>query len=531
MKKVLLCSFAVMGVLTSAQTYCTPEFASGCNYGDQINNFTIPNASFSHLSTGCSTAAYGDFTAQTISMNAGVNYPFTVTHDYASQHVKIWIDFNNDFTFDDATELVAMGTSVGTGTSAATNSTISMPVNAPVGLHRMRVADRYDNDPIPCNVDGYGEAHDYIVNVGAAPSCLAPSGLSVTAVSSNSATLSWVAPTSSVGVGYEYYVTTSSAAPSSTVTPTGSVGSSTLTTPLNSLSPITGYHVWVRSVCTTTSKSDWSASATFTTLCGVVTPNFTFDFASGVNTCWQNADSGTPATAPSGNSSNWYESGFLNNGYTGAMKVNLYTSSFFPTTFDSWLITPVFNLSSGGYRVKFDYGLTQFADTTAASLGSDDVVQFVISQDGGVTWTVLQTWNASSSISNTGTQYTFDLGNYLGANTKFGFYATNGSVADTNDVDFSIDNFVVESVNLSTSEVSQVKNTVKVYPNPFADVLNISDIKNVKTVSVLDIAGRIVKTIEKPSSTLQLGDLKSGMYIIVLNMNDGSQQTIKAIKK
>lgn len=84
---------------------------------------------------------------------------------------------------------------------------------------------------------------------------------------------------------------------------------------------------------------------------------------------------------------------------------------------------------------------------------------------------------------------------------------------------------------LSTSETAQVKNDVTVYPNPFADILNISDVKNVKSVSVIDIAGRLIKTIEKPSSALQLRELKSGMYIVVLNMNDGSKQTIKAIKK
>ncbi|MCI3938667.1 choice-of-anchor J domain-containing protein [Chryseobacterium aahli] len=84
---------------------------------------------------------------------------------------------------------------------------------------------------------------------------------------------------------------------------------------------------------------------------------------------------------------------------------------------------------------------------------------------------------------------------------------------------------------LGTNDVSGVKNTLKAYPNPFADVLNISDVKNVKSISVIDIAGRVVKTLDKPSSALQLGELKSGLYVIVLNMNDGSQQTIKAIKK
>ncbi|MBW7674994.1 GEVED domain-containing protein [Chryseobacterium chendengshani] len=530
MKKVLLTGFLAFGLITSAQTYCVPEFSSGCNDGDQIDSFEIPNANFSHLDTGCSTGAYGDFTAQTISMNAGVNYPFSITHDYGSQNVAIWIDFNNDGTFEASTELVATGSSV-SGSNIATNSSIAIPATAPVGLHRMRVADRYNTAPIPCNIDGYGEAHDYTVNIGAAPSCLAPNGLSVTAVSSTSATLSWVAPTSTVGVGYEYYLSTSSASPSSTTAATASVASPTITATLSGLSSITTYYVWVRSVCTTTTKSDWSSAASFTTLCGVVVPNFTFDFASGVNVCWSNADTGTPATGPSGTYSNWYEDGFLNNGYTGAMKVNLYTSSFFPTTFDSWLITPVFDLSAGGYRVKFDYGLTQYGDTTAGTMGSDDVVQFVVSQDGGTTWTVLQTWNEASAVSNTSTQYSLDLTSYMGANTKFAFYATNGSVADTNDVDFFIDNLIVEPISLATSEVSNVRNNIKAYPNPFSDVLNISDVANVKSVSVVDIAGRLVKSIDKPTSALHLEELKSGLYMVILNMNDGSKQTIKAIKK
>ncbi len=84
---------------------------------------------------------------------------------------------------------------------------------------------------------------------------------------------------------------------------------------------------------------------------------------------------------------------------------------------------------------------------------------------------------------------------------------------------------------LSTSEVSGAKNEIKAYPNPFADVLNISDISKVKSLSVVDLAGRVVKTIDNPSSALQLGDLKQGMYLVTLNMKDGSKQTIKAIKK
>ncbi|SHE50819.1 Por secretion system C-terminal sorting domain-containing protein [Chryseobacterium arachidis] len=87
------------------------------------------------------------------------------------------------------------------------------------------------------------------------------------------------------------------------------------------------------------------------------------------------------------------------------------------------------------------------------------------------------------------------------------------------------------SIVLATHEVKESKNNIKVYPNPFSDVLNISDIANVKTVWIADISGRVVKTVVKPDAILYLNELKQGVYIITLEMKDGSKQTIKAIKK
>jgi len=84
---------------------------------------------------------------------------------------------------------------------------------------------------------------------------------------------------------------------------------------------------------------------------------------------------------------------------------------------------------------------------------------------------------------------------------------------------------------LGTSEIASNGKGIKVYPNPFTDVLSFSDISNVKSVSIIDVAGRLVKTIDNPSSTLQLGDLKQGMYLVTLTMKDGAKQTIKVIKK
>ncbi|SMC67001.1 T9SS type A sorting domain-containing protein [Chryseobacterium sp. YR221] len=89
----------------------------------------------------------------------------------------------------------------------------------------------------------------------------------------------------------------------------------------------------------------------------------------------------------------------------------------------------------------------------------------------------------------------------------------------------------INKENLATSETSKAKNTVQAYPNPFTEVLNISKIDQVKSISISDISGRLMKSIDQPASVLQLGDLKSGIYLVTLNMKDGSKQTIKAIKK
>ncbi|WP_084681405.1 T9SS type A sorting domain-containing protein [Chryseobacterium soli] len=84
---------------------------------------------------------------------------------------------------------------------------------------------------------------------------------------------------------------------------------------------------------------------------------------------------------------------------------------------------------------------------------------------------------------------------------------------------------------LAVSEASQVKNKIRLYPNPAADILNISDTSKVKSVAISDFSGRIVKTVDNPGSAIQVGELKSGVYIVMLTMKDGSKQGIKIIKK
>lgn len=106
------------------------------------------------------------------------------------------------------------------------------------------------------------------------------------------------------------------------------------------------------------------------------------------------------------------------------------------------------------------------------------------------------------------------------------YYSGTSDSAEGN-FDMSITSSVLGTAEVKTEKIKEIK----AYPNPFADTLNISDISEVKSILIIDVAGRLVKTIDKPSSSLYLGELKQGMYLVTLNMRDGSRQIIKAIKK
>lgn len=74
------------------------------------------------------------------------------------------------------------------------------------------------------------------------------------------------------------------------------------------------------------------------------------------------------------------------------------------------------------------------------------------------------------------------------------------------------------------------KTEVSLYPNPFTDILKISDIKGVKSISITDASGRTVQNVA-PASELHLGQLKAGLYFVNLKFEDGTVKTIKSIKK
>ncbi|WP_417875188.1 T9SS type A sorting domain-containing protein [Xanthomarina gelatinilytica] len=82
---------------------------------------------------------------------------------------------------------------------------------------------------------------------------------------------------------------------------------------------------------------------------------------------------------------------------------------------------------------------------------------------------------------------------------------------------------------LSVDDISLDENTVKLYPNPATDVVNIKTNQTIKNVAVFNVNGQKVLDIANQSQ-INISNLPTGMYFLSINTNQ-SNQTIKILKK
>jgi hypothetical protein len=131
-------------------------------------------------------------TADTTVLLKGHTYTVTLTHSRDSvlfptvrNNIRVWIDYNNNFSFDDAGETVI---SADYQTYGIFTATFTVPSTAPTGTVRLRATAKMSSDgghtaPTSCDVPadpvGYhGEMEDYTMKI------MAPTGISETNASS-----------------------------------------------------------------------------------------------------------------------------------------------------------------------------------------------------------------------------------------------------------------------------------------------------------------------------------------------------------
>ena len=143
---------------------CQPQ--ADCSFGDGLQLFNV-----GEINNPSACEGYGDFTDQVAYLDENSTYSLTVTTGYGDQHVKVWIDFNDDSNFTSDEVVVPefiIAPEAGAGSYTETVDLV-VPDGAPMGMHRMRAKTNWQAE-VPndaCEETQYGETEDYSANIGA----------------------------------------------------------------------------------------------------------------------------------------------------------------------------------------------------------------------------------------------------------------------------------------------------------------------------------------------------------------------------
>ncbi len=352
------------------------------------------------------------------------------------------------------------------------------------------------------------------IQVNVASTCPTPTNVVVSDIAASAFTVSWAA-TTPTPASYDVYVTSGTALPTSSTAPTVSnvLGTSTV---VSGLTPGTSYRIYVRAVCSGNTPGDWSISNFLvTTFCGVsgVPYNQNFESATipGMPPCTSNFNAG------SGN--NWVTQNNPGNGFTSNTLVYNYSAS---SAANTWFFTSPIQLEAGvAYKLQFRYGASSssYIEKLKVSYGTANTV-------AGMTTDIISLTNVSQTTPQTGT--------YIFTPTTSGIYYLGfNCFSNSNQFNLYVDDIAL-TVNVALGTQSpQIENHdgIVIYPNPFRDVINIKNAKDISTIHVIDLSGRLLKTIQSPENKVNLETLSSGAYILQIIHKNGEKRCFKILKQ
>lgn len=345
--------------------------------------------------------------------------------------------------------------------------------------------------------------------------CLAPTNVILSNMTSATVDAAWTAPASAPGMGYDIYYSTNSTPPTSTSVP-NLTGITANPYTIQGLSSATTYYIWVRSRCSATDQSAWTNIASALTLCAPVTTlSENFDsYGTAAFTslpCWGRVQTGNGATNTNGN---------------GAMSGtrHILQRSIAVGDVTIAILPELSNINAGTHTLKFN------AYCGVANTGKLEVGYMTNPADAS-TFTLIQQLNIinTSYAPTTGTsEYSVNIPNTVPAGARL---AIRNTFALSGSSQYFWDNISwAPTVVLGVSDIS-AKQDIVIYPNPFTDTITISGDVQLQSVVVYDLSGKMIKEFRGSEKTISLHSLTSGVYMVKLNMKNGSSKTVKAVKK
>ncbi|WP_284464404.1 fibronectin type III domain-containing protein [Chryseobacterium sp.] len=338
------------------------------------------------------------------------------------------------------------------------------------------------------------------------PTCMAPSNIVLSDITSASASIGWTASIPTPASGYDIYYSTSNTPPTSSTVP-NVIGATGNPYTLQGLNSATTYYFWVRARCSTTDQSAWTNVVSALTLCAPKTSlfeNFDSYNAGLINNapCW-----GRLATG----------SGNVSISSTGAYSGTKHVLQRSVTGSSMAILPELSNINAGTHSLKFRAYCS--ANTGVMHIGyvtdPTNIASFVLIQDVNITNTAY----AGAS------EYSIVVPNTVPATARLAIFVNGANINYYYD-----DVSWVPTIDLGVSDVT-AKHDIIIYPNPFTDTITISGEQELKSLSIYDASGKIVKEVRSSEKTISLHELNSGMYMIKLIMKNGSSKIIKAVKK
>jgi Secretion system C-terminal sorting domain len=352
------------------------------------------------------------------------------------------------------------------------------------------------------------------ISITESPSCLNPTSIIASNITSNSVDLSWTDGSGGLQFDYEYAIQApGTGVPASAGAQVGDVTIAGEGFDINGdpLAANTLYEVYVRSDCGGGDFSPWVGPITFTTSC--VADNLPYT---------QNFESATVPALPSCTSQQNVGSGNLwtvqnNPGYGFTTKALRYAWNS-SNAANVWFYTNGINLVGGTtYKITYDYGGTGtfFPEKLKVAYGNSANV-------AAMTNLLADHPNVTSA---TPVNNFVDFTPATSGVYYFGFNAY--SIADQ--FYLFIDNIVVD---LALSNADFDNSNFSAYPNPVKDVLNISYTSEISSVRVINMIGQEVlsKNINATSSQVDMSQLSAGTYIINVTVGDAIK-TLKVVKQ
>lgn len=452
--------------------YCTSNPSSNDDLG--ITNVDLITTSFP-----TSDVTYFDHTPTSVDMSQGIsnNVQITFATGY-TYDTYVLIDFNDDFDFEDAGELVFSGQSLSDNPTIYDASFI-MPSSAPLGIHRMRIVTADDMTTVnPCYDGSYGVTLDFAINIVAA-SCtpVAIASINVTPDCNNSE-FNVNIDITDLGDG------------------TPSVSDGTNSWPINA----TGV-VQVGPFAFGSSASLVLLHGTDNT-CDLPLGTFMYGACPPLNDSCANAVVLTPGGT------------FVENSVSGT---NLAATDSNETLPDC----ASYNGGDAWYQVAIPASGNLTIETNSVSGSS-------------LTDTGMAVYSGSC-----GSLVLIECDDDDSADGNFSLVALTGRTAGEivyvrvweygND---TFDTFQVSAYDASLNATSYDLVGFKAYPNPIKDMLNLEYSSNISFVRILNLLGQevISKTINGSSVNIDMSELNSGTYIVNVVIDDNIQ-TIKVIKE